>query len=33
MTPETTFALIAMAIVFGGYAAVLGWALWYTRKA
>ena len=33
MPIETTLALVAMALVFGGYAAVLGWALWYTRKA
>jgi hypothetical protein len=33
MPLETTLVSIALIVVFGGYAAVLGWAAWYTRGA
>ena len=31
MPAEAFFALIAMAVVFGGFAAALAGVLWYTR--
>ena len=33
MLLETTLACIVIAAVFGGYAGILGWGLWYTRRA
>ena len=33
MPLETTLVSIAIVVVFGGYAALLGWGLWYTRRA
>ena len=32
MQLETLFIVTVIA-AFGGYAALLGWGLWYTRKA
>jgi hypothetical protein len=33
MPLETILASALLVAVFGGYAALLGWAVWYTRKA
>jgi hypothetical protein len=33
MPLETVLVCIAAIAAFGGYAAVLGWGLWYTRRA
>lgn len=33
MLPETIIASILSVAFFGGFAALLGWAVWYTRKA
>lgn len=33
MPLETILVSVALIVVFGGYAAVLGWAAWYTRGA
>ena len=30
---ETTLTIIASILAFGGYAVLLGWGLWYTRRA
>jgi hypothetical protein len=30
---ETTLVIIVSVAAFGGYALLLGWGLWYTRKA
>ena len=32
MPLETTLALAAIVVVFGGYALLLGWAPWYTNR-
>jgi hypothetical protein len=33
MPLETTIVSIAAIVLFGGYAMLLGWGLWYTRRA
>lgn len=33
MPLETTLVSIAATVAFGGYALLLGWGLWFTRKA
>lgn len=33
MPLETTLAIVATIAAFGGYALLLGWGLWYTRRA
>ncbi len=33
MPLDAILVSIALVVVFGGYAAVLGWAVWYTRRA
>ncbi len=33
MPLETTLVCLATVAVFGGYALLLGWGLWYTRRA
>lgn len=30
---ETTLTIITAVAAFGGYAAALGWGLWYTTRA
>lgn len=30
---ETTLTIVASILAFGGYAVLLGWGLWYTRRA
>jgi hypothetical protein len=32
MPLETILVSAVLVAVFGGYAALLGWAVWYTRK-
>lgn len=33
MPLETTLVIVVALAAFGGYAALLGWGLWYTTKA
>jgi hypothetical protein len=33
MPLEAIVVSIALVAIFGGYAALLGWGLWYTRRA
>ena len=33
MPLETTLVIVALVAIFGGYAALLGWVVWYTRRA
>ena len=32
MLPETIIASVIGVAFFGGFAALLGWVVWYTRK-
>jgi len=32
MPLETTLAIIVAVAAFGGYAAILGWGVWYTTR-
>lgn len=33
MPLETTLVIVAATVAFGGYAALLGWGLWFTNRA
>ena len=33
MPLETTLVIVAALAAFGGYAALLGWGLWFTNRA
>ena len=33
MPLETILVIVALVATFGGYAALLGWGVWYTQRA